>query len=65
MKKKTYIVPTIETVIVQMENLLNNPSTWSVDDGPKINIADADPADEEPTGAKRWHGTLADWDTWD
>src|SRR3712207_7555061 len=43
--------------------LLNNPSTWSVDSGPKITIGEANPNDEkEPTGAKRWHGSLSDWD---
>lgn len=60
--KQVYIKPELDVVSVRIECHLCKPSTWSVDDGPKIPIVEANTNDpEEPTGAK-WYSGVSVWE---
>jgi hypothetical protein len=62
--QKKYCKPITEITPIQIEYHLCEPSTWGVG-GSKTPIKEADPNDEEPTGAKEWHGGVSAWDTWE
>lgn len=59
---KIYSKPEIEITFVHIECHLCAPSTWSVN-GSKSPIKEADPNDDEPTGAKAWGGVPSAWDS--
>ncbi|MDY6148724.1 MAG: hypothetical protein SPI35_06895 [Porphyromonas sp.] len=48
MEKKVYSIPGVESLSLELESMIAAPSSWSIDDGPKIPIGEDDGSD--PTG---------------
>ena len=68
-KRKVYVVPEVRIVEVCLENLMNNPTSWSDGWGNKNTIIEGNPgggSDPNPNPnpdpyAAKWHGFNA-WD---